>query len=122
MKKYILILVLVISGSSKLQAQVLLYENHFENPLSAPFSNCGPDLDANTINSLWGGTGTGTGGGDNFMQVETIETLLINGPNNQYDDPSGIGGNFSIGFLLVVRDDKLALTLNYQNLSFITLS
>lgn len=120
MKKYILILVLVISGSSKLQAQVLLYENHFENPLSAPFSNCGPDLDANTINSLWGGTGIG--GGGNFMQVETIETLLINGPNNQYDDPSGIGGNFSIGFLSVVRDDKLALTLNSQNLSFITLS
>ena len=61
-------------------------------------------------------------GGGNFMQVETIETLLINGPNNQYDDPSGIGGNFSIGFLSVVRDDKLALTLNSQNLSFITLS
>ena len=52
MKKYLLILVLVISGSSKLQAQVLLYENQFENPLSAPFLNCGPDLDANTINSL----------------------------------------------------------------------
>ena len=120
MKKYILILVLVISGSSKLQAQVLLYENHFENPLSAPFSNCGPDLDANTINSLWGGTGIG--GGGNFMQVETIETLLINGPNNQYNDPSGIWGNFLIGFLSVVRDDKLALTLNSQNLSFITLS
>ena len=92
MKKYLLILVLVISGSSKLQAQVLLYENHFENPLSGPFSNCGPDLDANTINSLWGGTGTGTARAGNFMQVKTIETLLINGPNNQYNDPSGIGG------------------------------
>ena len=122
MKKYLLILVLVISGSSKLHAQVLLYENHFENPLSAPFSNCGPDLDANSINSLWGGTGTGTGGGGSFTQQNTVETILINGPNNQYNDPGGVGGNFSLGFLSAVQDDKLALTLNSQNLAFISLS
>lgn len=121
MKSFSLV-ILLLTAFFFSQGQVLLYQNHFENPISPPTPNCGPDLDANNVNNLWGGTGTGTGGGGLFTQQATVETILINGPNNQYNDPSGIGGNYSLGFLSAVQDDKLSLTLNAQNYNFINLS
>ncbi len=97
---------------------VLLYQNSFESPLIDPSANCGPDLDATLVNTLWGGTGLGTGGGGEFQQVNTVETILINGPGLQYTDPSGSGGNYCISLLSSVQDDKAALTLNSQMLPY----
>ena len=101
---------------------VLLYKNSFESPLIPPTSNCGIDLDATLVNTLWGGTGLGTGGGGQFQQINTVETILIHGPNLQYTDTSGLGGNYCLSMLSVVQDDKAALTLNSQMLPFANIS
>lgn len=101
---------------------VLLYQNSFELPLMAPAANCGPDLDATFVNTLWGGTGTGTGGGGFFQQEFTVETILINGPNNQFTDSSGLGGNYCLSLLTNIQNDRLALTLNSQMLPFVNIS
>jgi hypothetical protein len=103
-------------------AQILLYANNFENPKETPVPNCGPDLDATLVNTLWGGTGTGTGGGGLFTQRYTVETMLIKGPDKQYADPSGKGGNYCLSMLRDVEDDLLTLTLNTENLSYVNLS
>ena len=97
---------------------VLLYKNSFESPISAPVPNCGPDLDATLVNTLWGGTGEGTGGGGFFQQINTVETILIKGPDGQYTDPSGLGGNYCLSMLSTAEDDKAALTLNSEMLPF----
>jgi len=127
MKKVIIhsfiILIIIISCVKKGIAQtVLLYQNSFELPLITPAANCGPDLDATFVNTLWGGTGAGTGGGGFFQQEFTVETILINGPNNQYTDLSSLGGNYCLSMLSVLQDDKLALTLNSQMLPFANIS
>jgi hypothetical protein len=70
---------------------VIIYKNSFETPLIPPVSTCSPDLDNNQVNTLWEGTGLGIGGGGNFQQLNTIETIIIQG--TQYNDPSGLGAN-----------------------------
>ena len=97
---------------------VLLYKNSFESPLTPPEATCGPDLDATFVNTLWGGTGLGTGGGGLFQQINTVETILIHGPYLQYTDASGMGGNYCLSMLSVAEDDKAALTLNSEMLPF----
>ena len=101
---------------------VLLYENDFERPLSTPTTGCSPDLDQTSVNTLYRGTATGTGGGGEFAQEFTVETILLNGPNNQYSDSLGLGGDYAIGMLSTLQNDRLALTLNAQRLPFINLS
>lgn len=114
---------LIIDTATKLSAQdVLLYSNIFESPLATPVPNCGPDLDVTYVNDLWGGTGLGTGGGGLFQQINTVETILINGPNDQYTDPSGRGGDYCLSMLSTAEDDRLALTLNSQLLPYINLA
>jgi len=114
---------IIISGASMVSAQtVILYQNAFDSPLSPPVSNCGPDVSITPVNTLWGGTGLGTGGGGLFMQQFTVETILINGTDNQYTDPLGTGGDYCLGMYSSNQDDKLALTLNSQMIPFINLS
>ena len=120
------LVILIVTSATKMSCaqSVLLYKNTFESPLTPPSPNCGPDLDATLVNTLWGGTGLGTGGGGQFQQINTVETILIHGPNLQYTDASGLGGNYCLSMLSVAQDDKAALTLNsqmlpYANISFI---
>jgi len=101
---------------------VILYQNTFDSPLSTPTANCGPDVSITLVNTLWGGTGLGTGGGGLFMQQFTVETILINGTDNQYTDPLVTGGDYCLGMYSSNQNDKLALTLNSQMLPFINLS
>lgn len=108
--------------NSTIAQTVLLYKNSFESPLIPPVTNCSPDLDNTFVNVLWGGTGTGTGGGGQFQQVYTVETILINGPMNQYTDSSGLGGNYCLSMLSSLQNDKIALTLNSQMLPFANIS
>lgn len=99
-------LILLLVDMNAFSQQVTLYDNHFESPNIPPVPNCGSDLDATDLNTLWSGTADGTGGGGAFQQVNTVETILINGPNERYDDPSGIGGNYCISMLSSAQDDK----------------
>lgn len=115
----VLVYLMIVLLSVDTNAQtILLYQNDFETPLSIPVQNCGPDLDATPVNSLYAGTGQGTGGGGIFQQVNTVETMLIHGPSNQYLDPSGLGGNYCISMLSEFQDDRMALILNTQGLPF----
>ncbi len=100
---------------------ILLFENHFSAPNQAPVADCGPDLDATLVNMLWGGTGTGTGGGGLWAQANTVETMLINGPDNVYTDSLGIGNDYCLSMLSTFQDDQAALTLNCEQLPFVNL-
>jgi hypothetical protein len=111
----IFLLLLSVSKTGFAQHQVL-YQNNFETPLIPPVVNCGPDIDQTAVNLLWGGTGIGIGGAGQFQQEFTIETILINGPNQQYTDAIGLGGNYCLGMLSSVQNDRVALTLNSQML------
>ena len=83
-----LLIIIAATATKPCSAQtVLLYKNAFENPITTPVANCTADLDATEVNTLWGGTGEGTGGGGAFQQINTVETMLINGPDEQYEDP-----------------------------------
>ncbi len=117
-----IVLTMLLSGIRAHSQQVTLYDNHFESPNIPPTSNCGPDLDATDLNTLWSGTAGGTGGGGSFQQVNTVETILIHGPFAQYSDPEAIGGNYCISMLSSAQDDKAALTLNSQLLPYAIIS
>jgi len=119
---FLAIIMILFNAKIGFAQNILLYKNSFETPLIPPVSTCSIDLDNNQVNTLWGGTGLGIGGGGNFQQLNTIETIIIQG--TQYNDPSGLGANYCIGMLnnANLQNDKLALTLNAQMLPFLNLS
>ena len=89
---------------------VTLYQNDFESPTQTPGRVCAPDFSQTPVNTLYP---------PGFQQVATPETILINGPANQYSDPQGIGGDYTIGMLRSINNDKLALTFDRQGLQFL---
>ena len=115
----LLFVVLALSIDQSPAQTILLFSNDFSAPLLAPVANCGPDLDATSVNDLWGGTGTGTGGGGLWAQINTVETILLNGPDNIYTDSAGIGGDYCLGMLSTFQDDRAALTLDRDTLPFV---
>jgi hypothetical protein len=119
---FLAIIIILFNAKIGFTQNVLLYKNSFETPLIPPVSTCSPDLDNNQVNTLWGGTGLGIGGGGNFQQLNTIETIIIQG--TQYNDPSGLGANYCIGMLdsTNFQNDKLALTINAQMFPLLNLS
>ncbi|MBK8228492.1 MAG: T9SS type A sorting domain-containing protein [Flavobacteriales bacterium] len=108
---------------SVLSAQsVLIYQNSFVTPLTAPVNaSCQQDFSATPVNTLWQGTGSGTFSGA-FQQSNTVETLLINGPADVYDDPAAANGDFCLGMLNTNFLDKLALLIDRESLPFINIS
>jgi len=106
--------------SNNIFAQITLYQNDFETPNVPPVLACGYAIDIRAINTLYGGVG-----GD-FSQINTVETVLINEPAafgtpQEYSDPEGKGGNYAIGMLRSLQDDRLALTFDGQGLPFINI-
>ena len=94
-------------------ADVILFQNNFEAPTGIVIpSGCCGDASQQQVNALYG---------TSFQQTFTVETLAINGPQNVYDDPSGIGGNYALGMLSAAQDDLLSLTFNTTGLPFINL-
>ncbi|MFO0756138.1 MAG: thrombospondin type 3 repeat-containing protein [Byssovorax sp.] len=87
---------------------VVLYSNNFETPNVAMQVNCGNSLDSRGINFLYGKAGF------TYDQQFTVEGVTIHDPSGKYSDPSGKGGNYSIGMLTSVQDDKLALHFSKQ--------
>jgi len=111
-------LILSVGGVSFGQT-IILYQNDFETPNVSVVQRCGYALDSNTINALYGGA-QGT-----FAQVNTVEAVLITegtlccGATHAYVDSSGTGGNYAIGMLSAVQNDKLSLTFDSQGKEFI---
>ncbi|MCB0774210.1 MAG: T9SS type A sorting domain-containing protein [Flavobacteriales bacterium] len=102
---------------------VLLYGNQFLTPLDTPSiaTWCQQDFSPDPVNSLWGGTGSGTSSGI-FQNTQTVETILVTGPADIYDDPSGIGGDYSIGMLNTTFGDKLGLLLDTEGRPFVNVA
>jgi hypothetical protein len=100
-------------------AQILLYNQNFENPVG--FVNDGGDINIfRTVNQLYGNQPPGF----TFAQANTVETLFLRG--NQafgtgYSDPAGIGGNYALGMLsgLASENDQLGLSFNVQGQNFL---
>lgn len=104
-----------------IQAQdVLVYSNQFITPLQEPTiaTWCQLDFGVDPVNDLWAGTGLGTSSGA-FVNTNTVETILVTGPADVYDDPSNIGGDYSIGMLNTNWGDKLGLLIDTEGLPFV---
>lgn len=122
MKKLALLTMLFygfLRPSVNAQTSILIYQNNFETPRAGvtPVETANEaynDLDSRPVDDIFGGTGQGTSASVFFKQPSnlTVETLLINGPDNVYNDPTGRGGNYSIGMLAAIENDKLAIKLN----------
>jgi len=91
----------------------VLFSEDYENPNSLPGADCYLDLNINpNVNSLYG---------PGYLQFFTVETMLINGPSNLYTDPTGTGGDYSLGMFSTLQNDRLAFEFNTQGKSFLNL-
>ncbi|MGB0165962.1 MAG: T9SS type A sorting domain-containing protein [Luteibaculum sp.] len=103
---------LVQEGFEILIKSNVVFENDFENPFHTNFKNCAPDFAQNLVKELYG---------DIFDQQWTVETMQINGPAGQYHDPQGVGGDYCLGMLGRIQDDKIAFTFDRKDLDFVNL-
>ena len=105
---------------SSVFASVLLYDQNFETQ-NTPYigSSLYDDLTQQTVNSLYGNQPSGF----TFLQSYTVETIKITGGNSfggaGYNDPTGSGGNYALGMLSNVQNDKLGLTFNVGTFDFL---
>ena len=117
MLKLFIVATVFASMLSTSYARTILYSNDFESPVGfTDTSNV--DVSQQNINSLYGFSGFF------FEQLNTVETLEINGGvafNGGYSDPSGIGGNYALGMLSTVEDDRLSLTFNVGSQNYLNL-
>jgi hypothetical protein len=113
----ILVSVMPLLLAAPSRANVVLYNQNFENPTG--FENNGGDINIfNTVNQLYGNQPLGF----QFAQAFTVETLFLTG--NQafgtgYSDPQGIGGNYSLAMLSTLQNDLLSLSFNMQGYNYL---
>lgn len=110
----------VILFSTVAGAVQVLYVQDFESPNDPPgfVDTTGRDVSQQTVNSLYGDQPPGF----SFQQDFTVETLEINGGfafGTGYSDPAGIGGNYALGMLASVQNDKLRLTFDVGSFNFL---
>jgi hypothetical protein len=114
--KFVLALIIVLCFSFGIQSPahaqaVILYQNDFETPNVPVTVTCGQNLNGNSVNTNYGQTGF------TFQQIATVETVVVTAPG--YSDPTGRGGNYSLGMLSSIQDDRVSMTFNAQNKPFI---
>lgn len=102
--------VLSIGGVSATQAAVVLYENDFENPTGFSGGAAYTDVDQQSIQGLYG---------TEFTQNLTVETIHITGA--LYTDALGTGGNYALGMLESLNDDRLWLTFDVTGYDFLNI-
>ena len=101
---------LLASLSHAALAGTVLASEDFEHPNQPLVVNCGNSLDTVGIATLWGRPGA------SFLQYYTVEGVVIEDPAGQYENPSGFGGQYAIGMLSNLEDDRLFLTVNARAL------
>jgi hypothetical protein len=96
---------------------VTLYDQNFESPVG--FVNDGGDVNIfRTVNQLYGNQPPGF----TFAQDFTVETLLVTGTQafgTGYSDPTGQAGNYALGMLQSVQNDRLGLSFNVGSFKFL---
>ena len=116
------VLLAAISSSSLSQAAfITLYDQDFESPNGFAVGSGYFDVSQQTVNDLYSGQPSGF----SFAQTNTVETILLTGEDafgTGYTDVSGIGGNYALGMLSDVQDDKLGLSFNIGGFAFFNFS
>ncbi|WP_338849781.1 PEP-CTERM sorting domain-containing protein [Massilia sp. W12] len=100
------------------QAATVLYSQNFEAPTGYIPSTYYHDLSSAPVNSLYGNQPAGF----TFNHTYTVETLHISGGRafgNGYQDPQHKGGNYALGMLESVQDDRLGLNFNVAGHKFL---
>lgn len=94
---------------------VILYENNFEKPNEPLAVDCGNSLDTRGINFLYGKADF------EFKQEFTVEAVFLQDPAGKYQNAGADHGQYALGMLSAVQDDKLALAFNSRGYSFINI-
>lgn len=94
---------------------VVLYENDFEKPNMPLVVDCGNSLDTRGINALFGTK--------DFMFVQdfTVEAVFLHDPAGKYSNQGESHGQYAVGMLSTVQDDKLALAFDSKGFPFINI-
>ena len=111
----VLALVAALGAPAVAQGSTILYTNNFESPTGF-VDTTGRDVSQQNVNALYGQPGF------LFQQIFTVETLENNGGvafGTGYSDPEARGGNYSIGMLCCVQDDRLSLTFDVGAFDFL---
>ncbi len=97
----------------------ILYDQDFESPNG--FVNDGGDINlTRTVNQLYGGQPAGFF----FSQQYTVETLRIGGTEAfgvGYQDPAGIGGQYTLSMQNGAQNDQLGLAFNVGDYQYLNL-
>src|SRR6056297_725232 len=116
------VLFAAISSSSLAQASfITLYDQDFESPDGFAVGSGYADVSQQMVNNLYGGQPAGF----SFAQANTVETILLTGEDafgTGYTDVAGIGGNYALGMLSDIENDKLALSFNIGSFDFFNFS
>ena len=108
---------LVLLCCSSQAFAVVLYDQDFENPDG--FVNDAADINIfRNINQLYSNQPAGF----TFTQTFTVETLLVTGTQafgTGYSDPAGTAGNYALGMLSSVQDDRLGLAFDVGSNDFL---
>jgi hypothetical protein len=110
-----LIAALLTMSPALAHGATILYTNTFESPTGF-VDTTGVDVSQQNVNDLYGQPGF------LFQQIWTVETLHITGGaafGTGYSDPEGNGGNYALGMLCCVQDDKVSLTFNVGTFDFL---
>jgi hypothetical protein len=93
---------------------VILYQNDFESPNVPLAVDCGNSLDGRGINTLYGT--------DEFQfdQKNTVEAVFLHDPIGKYKN-AGEHGNYALGMLSTLQDDKLALAFDARTYPFLNI-
>lgn len=104
-----------LSVASAASAQtVILYQNNFESPNEPLAVDCGNSLDGRGINVLYGRSDF------QFSQQHTVEAVFLHDPAGKYTN-AGEHGQYAIGMLSSLQDDKLALAFDSRGYPFINI-
>lgn len=120
-------------------ATVVLYDNNFETPNHEILNgSCGIPLGGTTefaleqglglggVNYFYGSVGAPAGSPQalypsTFEQTNTVEVVLVKNPDYVKQDPN-IAGDYALGMLSTVQDDKLWLTFDSQGKRYINIA
>jgi hypothetical protein len=96
--------------------EITLYENDFEKPNQPVEVSCGNSLDQAGINETFGKAGY------NFIEQYSVETVVLHDPMGKYSDQGSRNGDYALGMLGSVQDDKLAFRFDMQGQQYLNVA
>jgi hypothetical protein len=96
--------------------EITLYENDFEQPNQPVDVSCGNSLDQSGINATYGKAGY------NFIEQYSVETIVLHDPMGKYSGQGNQNGDYALGMLGSVQDDKLAFRFDVQGQQYLNVA